>query len=70
MNPGPTPALQRPRPYQYRVSEMSSHRDRLQALSGSLRKGYPLAERLSDRQFEDLIRALARVPLRDQPRQR
>jgi hypothetical protein len=49
---------------------MSSHRDRLQALSGSLRKGYPLAERLSDRQFEDLIRALARVPLREQQRER
>lgn len=43
---------------------MSSHRDRLRALSESLRKGYPLADRVTDRQFEDLLRTLARVPLR------
>jgi hypothetical protein len=43
---------------------MSSHRDRLQALSGSLRKGYPLADRVTNRQFEKLLRELARVPLR------
>jgi len=50
---------------------MSSHRDRLQALSGSLRKGYPLADRLTNRQFEELLRALARVPARDaEPRRR
>jgi len=43
---------------------MPSHRDRLQALSGSLRKGYPLADRATNRQFETLLRQLARVPLR------
>jgi hypothetical protein len=40
---------------------MSSHRDRLQALSTTLRKGYPLADRLSDRQFQDLLRRLSRI---------
>jgi hypothetical protein len=40
---------------------MPSHRDRLQAIGGSLRKGFPLAERSTDRQFEDLLRQLARA---------
>ncbi|MBY8827231.1 hypothetical protein [Hephaestia mangrovi] len=39
---------------------MSSYRDRLQAMSSSLRKSYPLAERESDRQFERLLHRLAR----------
>jgi hypothetical protein len=43
---------------------MSPRHDRLRALSESLRKGYPLADRLSNRQFEDLLRKLARVPVR------
>lgn len=48
---------------------MSSHRDSLRALSESLRKGYPLADRLTNRQFEDLLRDLARAPARrdDEP---
>ena len=50
--------------YQSYVSSMSSHRDRLRTLSESLRKGYPLADRHTDRQFEDLLRELARVPVK------
>jgi hypothetical protein len=41
---------------------MSSHRERLRALGGSLRKGYPLDDRVSNRQFETLLRKLARIP--------
>jgi hypothetical protein len=40
---------------------MPSHRDRLQAIGGTLRKGFPLADRSTDRQFEDLLRELARL---------
>ncbi|HEU4960307.1 MAG TPA: hypothetical protein VFT56_07855 [Sphingomonas sp.] len=40
---------------------MSSHRDRLQAIGGSLRKGFPLADRMTDRQFQDLLRRLAQA---------
>lgn len=43
---------------------MPSRHDRLRALSESLRKGYPLADRHTDRQFEDLLRKLARVPVK------
>jgi hypothetical protein len=41
---------------------MPSHRERLQALGGSLRKGYPLDDRVSNRQFETLLRKLSRIP--------
>jgi len=40
---------------------MPSKQDLFRALGASLRKGYPLAERLSNRQFEDLLRDLARL---------
>lgn len=41
---------------------MSSHRERLRALGGSLHKGFPLDDRVSNRQFETLLRKLARLP--------
>lgn len=40
---------------------MHPHRERLRALGGSLRKGFPLDDRLSNRQFETLLRTLARL---------
>lgn len=41
---------------------MYSQRERLQALGGSLRKGYPLDDRVNNRQFESLLHKLARLP--------
>ena len=49
---------------------MSSHRERLRALGGSLRKGFPLDDRLNNRQFESLLHKLARVPSTNQRKER
>lgn len=41
---------------------MSSNKDRLRALGGGLRRGYALADQISDCQFEELLHQLAHIP--------
>jgi hypothetical protein len=47
---------------------MSQYRDRIPAIRGSLRKSFSLPDRSSDRQFQDLLHRLSRIP--DRPEEK